>query len=180
MSLSEVFEMISYLITFHSNSGHIHRTVLLGDNLEGVKSQIMDATISNENELNHFESYGNKHILFSINYSNITCIEYEELGAEPLLPFDKMNNLSVDTLTIVLDHFKNDLMLGIALVHSEKEFVSKFTSCLSDNRKKIVKDIIKLELGKIKMNDVIHAQGEVIDVLSKLHEDGIVNIDFTS
>lgn len=168
--------MFSYLITFHMNNGHSYRSVLLAEGLDEVKKKV-HTILSNDNGLNHFEMKDNKNVFFTILFQNISCIEFEMLAAESILQFDDLVRLKDETLKIILEHFKNDVVLGISLVHSNKELVEKFLSCLPEKRSKIIKDIIKLELGKIKMNDVFQAQEEVIRLLTNLYNEKKIVIE---
>ena len=168
--------MFSYLVTFHMNNGHIYKTVLIEKTLEEVKEKVNDM-LQERNPFAHFHLKDNKNVQFSVVYENISVIEFELLSAESILEFEELIQLKEEDIKLILSKVSNDFVIGIALLHAEPLFVDKCYACLPERRKQVISNIIKLELGKIKMTDVLQAQNEVLGVVEKLVEKGEIMID---
>lgn len=167
--------MFSYLITFHMNNSQSYRSIIIGSELEDVKRQVHEKMDANHC-FYHFDMKDNKNITFTVIANNVSIIEYEMLAAEPILEFDSLYHLDEETIKIVLNHIPNFIVLSIALLHTKNELLTKFLSCMSDTRKKEAKKIIDLGLGKIKMDDVIQAQLQIVDLVTELNDKGLIDI----
>lgn len=169
--------MFSYLITFHMNNGHTYETVLIGKSLEDIEEKVYEILHKKE-RFSHFFLKDNKNVYFIAVYENISIIEIELLSAEAIVEFKELINLTKEELSLILAQVNNDFVIGISLLHTEPAFINKFYESLPDRRKQVIADIIKLELGKIKMSDVLQAQNEILQVVEKLYEKGEIHIHF--
>lgn len=167
--------MYSYLITFHMNNGHMYKTVLTGKNLEDLKENLNEQ-IRKKESFTHFILNNNKNIHFIAVYENISIIEIELLSTELVLEFKELTCLTKEELALVFSHVANDFIIGVSLLHVEASFVTKFYEALPERRKEVIANIIKLELGKIKMTDVLQAQNAILEVVEMLYEQGEIVI----
>lgn len=158
------------------NNGISYKTNLLGEDLSSVK-RIVFGHFNREDSFAHFRMKDKIDIDFTIILENVSCIEYELLSEEGIIEFEDFINIKEDTLKKILSEFKNNYRLGIALIHTDKELIDKIVNCLSDERKEILKDIIKMELGKIKMTDVQLAQKEIIELVNELNNSEKIKLE---
>lgn len=159
------------------NNGHTYQTVLIGRNLEEINERLNDL-LSQQVDFPLFVLKDNKNVHFTVIHANVSVIEFELLSAEDVIDFHELAKLSQEDLTQVLSQVANDFIIGIALLHSEDSFIKRIYSCLPEHRKQMIANIIKLELGKIKMNDVLQAQNDILRVVEQLYEKREISLDF--
>lgn len=167
--------MFSYLVTFHMNNGQSYHTTLIGKDIQDVKSQVHEKMGSN-NSYDHFNKKDNKNVAFTVIPQSTSIIEYELLAAEPIIEFDSLADLDEEVIKVVFDHIDNDFVLSISMLHTKERLVKKFLSCMSSKRRKDVKKITDIGLGKIKMDDVTQAQLQIVDLVTELNEKGLIDI----
>jgi len=169
--------MYVYLVTFHLNNGHSFEKLLEGNNLDHVKEQLHESLFVVKDTLPHFKLKDKSEVYFTVFYENISCIEYELLHIQPKFHFDDLISVKEETLKAILTHVKNDFILAVSLLHTSEELRTFIHDCLPETRQTAIKNVNKVGLGRIKMDDVDEAKEKIVQIIMELEEQEIISLE---
>lgn len=91
-----------------------------------------------------------------------------------LMTFEDLKYLTVDMMRSVLKEIDLDL-LGLALKTASPELVEYISNMFSTSMRRDIEEILK---GRPRpLNEVLEAQVKIVEVLTRLQEEGIILID---